>query len=89
MAKPVAADLARVSDRSLDEFARAGNDGDGDAATGEDGDTDAATAESDPAVPTMRWSPEGDACADCGATAPRLWHAGDDDVFVCADCKEW
>ncbi|GAB3324270.1 hypothetical protein EI982_11680 [Haloplanus rallus] len=79
MAKPVAADFARVSDRSLDEFARAGNDGDG----------DAATAESDPAVPTMRWSPEGDACADCGATAPRLWHAGDDDVFVCADCKEW
>jgi len=76
----VAADLARVSDRSLDEFARAGEDG--------DGDTDAATGAVDPAVPTMRWSPEGGACADCGATVSRLWHAGDD-AFVCADCKEW
>jgi len=84
----VAADLARVSDRSLDEFARAGTDGDGDADAAGDGDTDADTAAVDSAVPTMRWSPDGDACADCGATAPRLWHAGDD-TFVCADCKEW
>jgi formylmethanofuran dehydrogenase subunit E len=63
-----------VSDRSLDEFAPT-----------EDGSVDA-----DPATPTMRWSPDGAACAACGETVTRRWRASAaDDDYVCADCKEW
>lgn len=82
-AKPLAAQMAPVSDRSLDEFVT-GSDGAVDETDGSDADDD---APADPSVPTMRWAPDGAACDACGTTVQRRWHDGDD--FVCADCKEW
>jgi len=75
-----------MGDRSLDEFSAPAE-----RAEGHDGDdaADAPVGDPMPATPTMRWSPDGAACAACGATASRLWQAGDGDTFVCADCKEW
>jgi hypothetical protein len=88
-AKRLEPQMAAVCDRSLDEFAapagkREGGHGEGDAA-------DPPVSDPTPATPTMRWSPDGAACADCGVTASRLWRVGDGDGFgfVCADCKEW
>ena len=45
----------------------------------------------DPAVSTYRWSSEGGECADCGASADRLWRGEGqkDGDLVCPDCKEW
>jgi hypothetical protein len=45
------------------------------------------TVAADPASPTMRWTADGAACEDCGATVSRRWRA--EGEFVCADCKEW
>jgi len=64
-----------VSDRSLDEFATAG-------------DESVDEPPADPARATMHWSSDGAPCATCGATVTRRWRS-DADAFVCADCKEW
>ena len=46
-----------------------------------------------PATVTYAWSPEGDACAECGETVDTRWRAGDGaadpDAMVCASCKRW
>ncbi|MGM0604765.1 MAG: DUF7573 domain-containing protein [Halobacteriota archaeon] len=52
----------------------------------EDGSSDLA-ASIEPITGTYRWSPDGQACAACGATVDRRWREGD--AFVCAACKEW
>jgi len=60
-----------------------------------DSDTDTANAtgetasdpDPDPTHSTYGWTPDGTACADCGATVRRRWR--DDGRFVCADCKAW
>lgn len=59
-------------------------------------DSDAETGDPErpavePAVSTYAWSPDGDACADCGESVAERWRAegqrsGD---LVCEDCKEW
>ena len=67
-------------DRPLTEFAA--DDTDADDAT--DAPVDADT---EPAIPTYRWQPDGATCAACGATTERQWL--DDDTFVCPDCKSW
>ncbi|MFB6094316.1 MAG: hypothetical protein ABEJ77_05190 [Halanaeroarchaeum sp.] len=41
----------------------------------------------DPPVPTTDWSPEGRACANCGAVVERRWRR--DDTLVCPECKDW
>jgi hypothetical protein len=81
-----------VTDRSLDEFATpsetaADADADADADVAGAAATDAdTTPTTDPATPTMRWAVDA-VCSACGSSAPRRWR--DDDVFVCAGCKEW
>lgn len=40
-----------------------------------------------PAESTMDWTPDGAACASCGATVERRWR--DDGRLVCLDCKQW
>ncbi len=49
-----------------------------------------------PARVTYEWSPGGGSCTRCGETVGRLWRtdaddpdAGDGQVAVCADCKDW
>jgi len=92
-AKTLDPQTTRVSDRSLDEFAR-GDDAD------EAADADGGDPPADPSVPTMRWSADGAACDACGTTIQRRWRDGEerrssgrrpsaDATFVCADCKEW
>ncbi|MFB6256397.1 MAG: hypothetical protein ABEH58_06685 [Haloplanus sp.] len=63
-----------MSDRSLDEFGAGSAEGD-------------PADDADPSTPTMRWSPDGVACDDCGTVVSRLW--ADGDAVVCADCKGW
>lgn len=41
----------------------------------------------EPATPTMRHTPGGAPCENCGERVERRWH--DDGAFVCADCKAW
>lgn len=41
----------------------------------------------EPPATTYQWTPDGAACANCGAVVERRWR--DDGAFVCADCKEW
>ncbi|WP_255152388.1 DUF7573 domain-containing protein [Halorarius halobius] len=83
-------------DRSLDEFARADSDSDGD--DGDDGGADAADdpasadddpnfADPEPAVSTYAFSPGGAACAACGETVEKRWR--DESGLVCGDCKAW
>ena len=82
---PFDAQTTPVSDRSLDEFAATAAEGE----PADDDSDEASTPAADAAasVPTMRWSADGAACADCGAVVSRRWRDGDS--FVCADCKEW
>lgn len=40
-----------------------------------------------PAAPTATWTPDGAACADCGAVVGRRWRDGD--ALVCAACRGW
>jgi len=51
----------------------------------EPGDTTAEPATQEPA--TARWTPDGEACEDCGETVTRLWD--DDGRRVCRSCKHW
>jgi hypothetical protein len=88
-----------VADESLkrsDE--RAGDDEPGDerAESGgtetDDAETDEESARVDPstvepAESTYAWSRDGGACAACGESVDRRWHA--DSGLVCVDCKEW
>jgi hypothetical protein len=82
--------------RTLDEFLGSdnGESHDGKADNGESHDgkagdegTDASTDDALELTPTYQWTPEGAACADCGAVVERRWR--EDDVYVCADCKDW
>lgn len=83
-AKPFDAQAIRVSDRSLDEFVAASAGAD-------------EPADTDPSVPTMRWSADGVACDACGAVVSRRWLDDEESrstggraaAFVCTDCKEW
>ncbi|WP_276270637.1 DUF7573 domain-containing protein [Haloarcula litorea] len=88
-----------TEDASLDEFRDAGGDtetegGDAtasgaDAAAASDGD-DTPTASDgsvEPAATTYAWSPDGEACAECGTVASRRWEQ--DGSLVCPDCKDW
>lgn len=36
---------------------------------------------------TFSWSPDGAACAECGAVVERRWR--DERGLVCDDCKDW
>jgi hypothetical protein len=92
------ADPGGVTDDGGGEVSGAGGEGPGGDADATDGaDDDAVTDESvdasvvddavDPAVSTYRWSPGGEACADCGETVERRWLDGE--AYVCGDCKEW
>lgn len=83
-----------MSNRSLDEFDGSADDDESDASDEtETVDRDAVDADPHsptdvaPAVATMRFSPDGAACDDCGVTVTRRWRDGD--AFVCADCKAW
>ena len=44
-------------------------------------------AEVDPARSTFAWSPDGAACAECGASVEERWEA--EGGLVCVECKEW
>lgn len=52
------------------------------------------SADAEPFDATVRWTPDGGTCAECGATVERLWQddaateAGESG-FVCRDCKRW
>ncbi len=70
--------VASVTEKPLDEFAETGG-----------GDGDNAETAATPGVATMRWTGEGEPCADCGENATRRWRDGDGGTFVCADCKDW
>ena len=85
-AKPFDAQTTPVSDRSLDEFAAAPT-GDDDPADATADDAPTPAGDTEPSVPTMRWSTDGAACDACGAVVSRRWRDGES--FVCADCKEW
>jgi hypothetical protein len=74
----VATVVAGMMERPLDEFAETG---------GHDGDN--AETAATPSVATMRWTGEGEPCANCGENATRRWRDGDNGPFVCADCKDW
>ncbi|WP_281194964.1 hypothetical protein [Halorubrum sp. F4] len=82
-------------DRSLDDFASAGEgEGNGEAETdsAEDDSVDVEPAETDsadvePAESTSTWSTDGADCDRCGTTVTRRWHADGD--LVCSDCVEW
>ena len=39
------------------------------------------------AISTYGWTPDGTACERCGATVNRRWRDGE--RFVCAECKSW
>lgn len=58
-----------------------------------DEDADDATSEEvedrgvEPAAATATWTPDGGACADCGASVERRWRDGE--ALVCGDCKDW
>lgn len=65
----------------------------------ENGEANSEDAEADPedaspvepAVSTYQWSAEGGECADCGASADRLWRGEGqkDGGLVCPECKDW
>jgi hypothetical protein len=63
--------------------------GDADPENGEADPEDASPVE--PAVSTYQWSAEGGECADCGASADRLWRGEGqkDGGLVCPECKDW
>lgn len=63
--------MGMAEDASLEEFAADGEDDEGVA----------------PARPTLRSTPDGEPCADCGRSVRRLWLDGE--RFVCPDCKVW
>jgi len=89
-------------DASLDDFLDDGgsdrdDEGGGDADDGEGavdgpakggGDEDPSGSDAvDAAIATHDFSPDGAACAACGAVVERRWR--DDAGLVCADCKDW
>jgi hypothetical protein len=67
----------------------------------DDADSESADADSKSDIPdpsavesaasTYRWVSEGGECADCGASAERLWRSAGQTTgdLVCHDCKEW
>ncbi|MFB6205297.1 MAG: hypothetical protein ABEJ05_02050 [Haloglomus sp.] len=74
-------------DASLDEFLDDADGGDDGADDENAADSEFAPADAEPARSTYDWSPEGPACAACGATVEERWR--DEAGLVCADCKEW
>lgn len=90
-----------------DDASAVGTDGNDAPTDGADGDgSDVDSLEGDPAGnragdaepldPTVRWTPEGATCAECGATVEHLWKTGDENGteagelgFVCGECKRW
>ncbi|KPN30056.1 hypothetical protein SY89_00778 [Halolamina pelagica] len=74
--------------------------GDGDPEANEP-EADDPDAESAPETPTFTYTstPDGAACAACGASVEQRWRAGEGgaaeapdlapDALVCSDCKEW
>ena len=55
--------------------------------TGPEPDGPPPIAEVDPARSTFAWSPDGAACAECGASVEERWEA--EAGLVCVECKEW
>jgi hypothetical protein len=82
--EPASEEASTDADDSAD-----GSRSDGSAdGSGSDGSADGPS--SDDVVPltsTYQWTPDGATCADCGSVVERRWR--DEDVFVCAGCKEW
>ncbi|MFB6133184.1 MAG: hypothetical protein ABEJ44_07260 [Halanaeroarchaeum sp.] len=94
--KESASDPPTASDET--DASAAETKADSDASAAESGvpgaERERATAEASPdraavsgVVPTTAWTPEGAACADCGAVVERRWHQGGE--YVCHDCKTW
>jgi hypothetical protein len=83
-----------MDDRSLDEFARSGEDAE---STTESSEPAPVTSDStsgersqgtvEPATGTARWSGDGEACGACGDRVSRLWF--ENGQMVCSSCKEW
>jgi hypothetical protein len=90
--KPLPAQRRSVpDDASLDDFFGDGTDDGSDADATDDGGTDpdptpTAGASTEP-VATAAWTPDGEACADCGTVVAFRWR--DDESLVCEECKEW
>jgi len=80
------ADGIESVDRTASEGA-AGETTDSDTNTANATGETASDSDPDPTHSTYGWTPDGTACADCGATVRRRWR--DDGRFVCADCKAW
>jgi hypothetical protein len=90
-----------MEDTSLDEFVEtseqaegslAGGPSAGGEAKGVEATTDNESVErpdtdSERAVATARWVPDGKPCAQCGETVSRLWNEHGE--FVCRLCREW
>ncbi|MFY4811563.1 DUF7573 domain-containing protein [Haloarcula sp. AONF1] len=81
-------DFLDTGDESEDE-AESGTSAGGDTTETESeaSDSEASTDAVEPAVTTYAWSPDGAACADCGAVVERRWTQ--DGVLVCGACKSW
>lgn len=77
-----------MRDRSLDEFVtQEGETEQADDTVTETVPSGADTPIVEPAESTYAWSPDGDACAACGAVVERRWR--DSDGLVCETCKTW
>lgn len=73
------------ADGPVDETATADDATSDDPASADDDEGPSLTVR--PAESTMDWTPDGAACAACGATVERRWR--DDGRLVCLDCKQW
>ncbi|MEF8756876.1 MAG: hypothetical protein V5A33_01445 [Halobacteriales archaeon] len=86
------ADDETPTDEEVDEGGPDGSEVDGLASGGTEAADDRSTVGTGERFgATVRWTPDGAACASCGATVERRWTDGTDGdaAFVCADCKEW
>jgi hypothetical protein len=84
----IAADGDADADRSEDAEAEA-------EAGAREAEAEAGAREADtavePAEPTYRFAPAGEACGACGERVERLWRAAGErrGILVCRTCKDW
>ena len=72
-------------DRSLTEFSATEESvSDDDRSDSDPTDTDPNT---EPAMVSYRWQPDGAVCTQCGESTQKQWF--DSGAFVCPDCKSW
>ncbi|WP_267642090.1 DUF7573 domain-containing protein [Haloarchaeobius amylolyticus] len=86
-----AAEAEPATEPTTDEGDAGGSDSGGSdtgaAEAGADTTASSSGTDTDPAVTTFQWSPDGRECAECGATVDRRWRDGS--LLVCAECKTW